>query len=221
MGALFSAVLFVGVNNASSVQPVVSVERTVYYREKATGMYAPFPYALAQGLVEIPYILVQTVIYGSITYLMINFEKTAGKFFLYLIFMFLTFTYCTFYGMMAIGLTPSQQLAAVVSSAFYSIWNLLAGFLIPKPKIPGWWIWFYYICPFAWTLNGIISSQLGDVESELDDANFKGSVKDFIESYLGYHHDQIGLCVGITVAFSALFFSAFAISIKVLNFQRR
>lgn len=55
------------------------------------------------------------------------------KFLLYLVFMFLTFTYFTFYGMVAIGLTPSQQMAAVVSSAFYSLWNLLAGFLVPKP----------------------------------------------------------------------------------------
>jgi hypothetical protein len=46
--------------------------------------------------------------------------------------MFLTFTYFTFYGMMAVGLTPSQQLSAVISSAFYSLWNLLSGFLIPK-----------------------------------------------------------------------------------------
>lgn len=56
-----------------------------------------------------------------------------GKFLLYLVFMFLTFTYFTFYGMMAIGLTPSQQLAAVISSAFYSLWNLLSGFLVLKP----------------------------------------------------------------------------------------
>jgi hypothetical protein len=56
----------------------------------------------------------------------------AGKFLLYLLFMFLTFTYFTFYGMMAVGLTPSQQFAAVISSAFYSLWNLLSGFLIPK-----------------------------------------------------------------------------------------
>jgi len=34
--------------------------------------------------------------------------------------------------MMAVGLTPSQHLAAVISSAFYSLWNLLSGFLIPK-----------------------------------------------------------------------------------------
>ena len=48
MGALYSACLFLGVNNASSVQPVVSIERTVFYRERAAGMYAPIAYAAAQ-----------------------------------------------------------------------------------------------------------------------------------------------------------------------------
>lgn len=33
---------------------------------------------------------------------------------------------------MAVGLTPTQHLAAVTSSAFYSLWNLVAGFIIPK-----------------------------------------------------------------------------------------
>lgn len=52
MGALYSACLFLGVNNASSVQPIVSIERTVFYREKAAGMYSPLPYAAAQvGLI--------------------------------------------------------------------------------------------------------------------------------------------------------------------------
>lgn len=106
--------------------------------------------------------MLQTVIYGTITYFTINFERTAGmsgssicnmgflskvklasynlcnlnaagKFFLYLLFMFLTFTNFTFYGMMAVGLTSNQQTAAVLSSAFYSLWNLLSGFLVPKP----------------------------------------------------------------------------------------
>lgn len=47
--------------------------------------------------------------------------------------MFLTFSYFTFYGMMAVGLTPTQHLAAVISSAFYSLWNLMSGFLVPAP----------------------------------------------------------------------------------------
>jgi hypothetical protein len=45
---MYTAVLFLGVQNSSSVQPVVAVERTVFYREKAAGMYSALPYAFSQ-----------------------------------------------------------------------------------------------------------------------------------------------------------------------------
>ena len=32
----------------------------MFHRERAAGMYAALPYALAQGDVEVPYIIVQT-----------------------------------------------------------------------------------------------------------------------------------------------------------------
>ncbi|CAL5426860.1 unnamed protein product [Camellia sinensis] len=221
LGALYASCLFVGVSNASSVQPIVSIERTVFYRERAAGMYSAFPYAAAQGLVEIPYIAVQTILFAIITYFMIDFERTVGKFFLYLLFMFLTFTYFTCYGMMAVGLTPSQHLAAVISSAFYSLWNLLSGFLIPKPNIPDWWVWFYYISPISWTLRGVITSQLGDVETVIIGPGFKGTVKEYLEVSFGYGPGMIGISAAVLVGFSAIFFSVFALSVKILNFQKR
>ncbi|XP_042491605.1 ABC transporter G family member 31-like [Macadamia integrifolia] len=221
MGALYCACLFLGVNNSSSVQPIISIERTVYYREKAAGMYSPFPYAMAQGLIEIPYIVIQTIIFAVITYFMINFERTIVKFLLYALFMFLTFTYFTFYGIMAVGLTPNLQLAAVISSAFYSLWNLLSGFLVPQPNIPGWWIWFYYICPLAWTLRGIICSQLGDVETMLVGSEFEGSVKDYLRVNLGFGPGMIGVSVAVLIGFSILFFFVYAVSVKAFNFQKR
>lgn len=48
MGSMYSAVIFLGVQNGSSVQPVVSIERTVFYRERAAGMYSALPYAFGQ-----------------------------------------------------------------------------------------------------------------------------------------------------------------------------
>ncbi|CAH1419416.1 unnamed protein product [Lactuca virosa] len=222
MGALYTAVMFLGVNNSSSVQPVIAIERTVFYRERAAGMYSAIPYAIAQGLVEIPYIAAQTILYGITTYFMINFQRTIGKFLLYLAFMFLTFTYFTFYGMLAIGLAPSQQMAAVVSAAFYSLWNLLAGFLVPKPLIPGWWIWFYYLCPIAWTLQGLIGSQLADVEEPITGpGGFQGTVKGYLKEALGIESNMIALSAFMLFAFSLLFFLIFALSLKFLNFQKR
>lgn len=46
--AMYAAVMFLGRTNTSSVQTVVSVERTVFYREKAGGMHSPLPYVFAQ-----------------------------------------------------------------------------------------------------------------------------------------------------------------------------
>lgn len=48
MGSMYGAVLFIGVNNSSTVQPVVAIERTIFYRERAAGMYSAIPYAIAQ-----------------------------------------------------------------------------------------------------------------------------------------------------------------------------
>ena len=67
LGALLVAAIFLGTNNASTVQPVVDTERTVFFRERSAGCYAPYPFALAQAVVEIPYLLVQTIMYSCIT----------------------------------------------------------------------------------------------------------------------------------------------------------
>jgi hypothetical protein len=81
MGALYAATLFLGVNNSSTVQPVLAVERSVFYRERAAGMYGSLPYGLAQQVIEVPYVLGQTIFYSVITHSMIQFEWTAAKFF--------------------------------------------------------------------------------------------------------------------------------------------
>ena len=59
LGATYAAVLFLGATNATSVQSVVAVERTVFYRERAAGMYSELPYAFAQvwdKIVQLQYI---------------------------------------------------------------------------------------------------------------------------------------------------------------------
>lgn len=49
MGFLYNVVFLIGNKTVNSVQAVVAVERTVFYREKAAGMYSPLPYAVAQA----------------------------------------------------------------------------------------------------------------------------------------------------------------------------
>ena len=48
LGAMYAAMLSLGALNASGMQFVVAIERTVFYRERATGMYSALPYAFSQ-----------------------------------------------------------------------------------------------------------------------------------------------------------------------------
>lgn len=48
MGAMYTSVIFIGVNNTFSVMPIIAVERTVFYRERAARMYSAMAYTLAQ-----------------------------------------------------------------------------------------------------------------------------------------------------------------------------
>ncbi|XP_056166149.1 pleiotropic drug resistance protein 1-like isoform X1 [Syzygium oleosum] len=218
MGSMYAAVVFLGIQNASSVQPVVAVERTVFYRERAAGMYSALPYALAQVLIEVPYVLVQAISYGVIVYAMIGFEWTIAKFFWYLFFMCFTLLYITYYGMMAVGMTPNHHIASIISSAFYAMWNLFSGFVVPRTRIPIWWRWYYWACPVSWTLYGLVVSQFGDLKNMLDDTG--GTVEEYVRDYFGFRHDFLGVIAAMMIVFTVLFASVFAISIKVLNFQR-
>ncbi|CAI5979036.1 unnamed protein product [Closterium sp. NIES-64] len=133
MGALYTAALFLRWSNLASIQPMLAVERIIYYREQGAGMYGAIPYALAQGAIELPYLVVQALVYSLITYSMIRFEWTLGKFLLYLLFQFLTLLYFTCFGMMTSAITPAEGLGTLLSAFIYSFWNLLCGFLLPQP----------------------------------------------------------------------------------------
>ncbi|XP_073135477.1 pleiotropic drug resistance protein 1-like isoform X3 [Henckelia pumila] len=218
MGSMYASVFFLGMQIASSVQPVVSVERTVYYREKAAGLYSALPYAFGQVLIEVPYGLIQATIYGTIVYAIIGFEWTTVKFFWYIFFMSFTILYFTFYGMMVVAMTPNLSIANIVSYAFYSFWNLFSGFIIPRPRTPVWWRWYHWANPVAWTLYGLVASQFGDVEDLLDS---KQSVQEFVRDYFGFRHDLLGLAAGVIVGFVVVFAFVFAFCVKSFNFQRR
>ncbi|XP_051134658.1 pleiotropic drug resistance protein 2-like [Andrographis paniculata] len=223
LGATYAAVLFLGATNASAVQSVVAIERTVFYRERAAGMYSELPYAFAQVAIETIYVAIQTFLYSLLLYSMIGYQWTGEKFFYFYYFIFMCFTYFSMYGMMVVALTPGYQIAAIVMSFFLSFWNLFSGFLIPRPLIPIWWRWYYWASPVAWTIYGIFASQIGDETGmlELTGGTSRMPVKDFLKDYLGYDHDFLLVVVIAHVGWVLLFFFVFAYGIKFLNFQRR
>ncbi|GMI89506.1 ATP-binding cassette G38, pleiotropic drug resistance 10 [Hibiscus trionum] len=218
MGAMYTAISFMGAQSAASVRPVIIAERTVVYRERAAGMYSALPYAFAQVAIEIPYTIAQVAIYGIVVYAMMGFQWTASKFFLNTFFMFITVLLYIYYGIMVVSASPNQAAAAVLSGVFYTTWNLFSGFIIPRPRIIKWWRWYAWLCPVSWSLWGMSSSQYGDLQSKLDTGE---TVAQFLVDYFGFRHDWLWLVSVVLIGFTLTFASVFAFSMKFLNFQKR
>ncbi|KAG0571017.1 hypothetical protein KC19_6G205500 [Ceratodon purpureus] len=224
MGALYGTTIFLSFNNCGAVQPVVSIERTVFYREKAAGLYSAMPYALGQMLVEIPYVFVQVLVYACITYSMIGFEWSVAKFFWFLYIVFMGVLAFTYYGMMMVALTPNATLATISASFFFALFNLFSGFLIVKPKIPPWWIWYYWICPLSWIFSGLVNSQFGDVTSLITITGTGGETRimnEYIKDHFGFDRSFLKFTAFGLLVWTVFFAGIFILAIKKLNFQKR
>ncbi|CAN4126457.1 unnamed protein product [Withania somnifera] len=178
VGAMYAAVMFLGGTNTSAVQSIVAVERTVFYREKAAGMYSELPYAFAQVAIETIYVAIQTFVYSLILYAMIGFQWTAGKFFL-----------------------------------FYFLFSC---------QIPIWWRWYYWGSPTAWTIYGLVTSQVGNMNNPIEiPGGVEVSLKLYLKDNFGFENDFLGVVAAVHVVWAVFFCFVFAYAIKFLNYQRR
>ncbi|KAL5849942.1 hypothetical protein ACOSQ4_007955 [Xanthoceras sorbifolium] len=191
LGSIYTAVMFLGINNCSTVLLYVTTERTV--------------------TIEIPYVMALAIIYVAITYPTIGYHCSVYKILWYFYVIFCTILYFVYLGMLIVSICPNLQVATISAAAAYPMLNLFSGFLMPGPKIPKWWIWFYWICPTSWSLDGLLTSQYEDLKT----------VSSFIQDYYGFQHDQLVLVAVVLIAFPVAFASLFAYCIGKLNFQRR
>ncbi|KAF3779754.1 ABC transporter G family member 45 [Nymphaea thermarum] len=137
LGVLYVSALFLGFVNCSSVQPIVWLERSVFYRERSSGMYSAMPYAIAQIM-------------------------------------------------------------------------------------RSWTRWYYWLDPAAWTVYGLMVTQLKDRPEIVQMFDQQGqTAREFMGGYLGLKDDFIFPILGLHFAVIFTFLFVFAFSIKYLNFQRR
>lgn len=120
-----------------------------------------------------------------------------------------------------VALSSNVHVAYILTSSSYSMLNQFSGFNIPKPRIPKWWIWAYYLCPMSWAINGMLTSQYGDIDKEISAFGESKPVFTFLDDYFGFDHDLLGVVGIVLIIFSIVFASLFAYFSGKLNFQRR
>lgn len=222
MGMGFSIAIFLGMFNAMNVQPLCTAERMVFWRERAASMYSPFPFALAMGLSELPYLVVQTVLMACISYWMVGFAASAWKFFYFLALFFLCLTMYSCLGQMLVFATPNQLMAQLLVAALNQIFTIFNGFLQPLSIMPRGWQWLNRISPTTYILQGISCSQLCDNHDVLIlPGGQTTTISAFMSSYFDYKQSFIWWCLAIVGGYCCFFVLVSTVLIRYVSFQKR
>jgi len=151
--------LLTGSYNSATIVPFAFSRKALFYREKASSMYAPFIYGMSLQFVEDPYILVEVILTVVIFYFLIGMAMTAGAFFYYLFMMFFLVSFSTYMGLMFSQALGSQGAATLLANLVTQLFALFSGVALPGNVMPAWLLGGYYISPFRWAMEGLLASQ--------------------------------------------------------------
>ncbi|GMI73697.1 ATP-binding cassette G33, pleiotropic drug resistance 5, PLEIOTROPIC DRUG RESISTANCE 5 [Hibiscus trionum] len=221
MGSVYVFMVSTGASNLLSVLPIVNSQRTIVYRERFSGMYSSKAHSLAQVIVEIPYVFLEAALFLILSYPAVNLYASAYKVSWYFYDTFCTLLTYKYMGMAIASLSTTYQMAAINGSYCITVANLFSGFLIPQPKLPKWWNWFYWMVPTSWTLRGLITSQYGDINKEIIAFGERKTISAFLESHYGFKHKDLPITAILLFAYPIFFASVFIYCTAKLNFQRR
>lgn len=96
------------------------------------------------------------------------------------------------------------------------------GDFLAMQRMPGWWLWYYYINPISWTLYGIIIFQLGDFQNIISTPTGDTyTLQEYLSVTLDYSWHFRGQVVAILIAFMIAFMLFAIIGLRFINFQKR
>lgn len=160
-GSLFFSILFIGWLQLTELMKAVS-GRAVVKRHEDYAFYRPSAVTIARVVMDIPVILVQVVVFGIIMYFMTNLTVTAGRFFIYLLFVYITAHLLTALYRMFASLSPEIDTAVRFSGIALNLLVIYTGYVIAKPQLLQQYIWFgwiYWINPLGYSFEAVLSNE--------------------------------------------------------------
>ncbi|KAI9478569.1 MAG: ABC-2 type transporter-domain-containing protein [Benjaminiella poitrasii] len=162
-GALFFAVLF---NSFISQSELVNflMGRPILEKHKQYALYRPSAFYIAQVMLDIPYAIVQVLLFEICAYFMMGLRLTAGAFFTFFIFLFFINMcmngFFRFFG----ATTSSFFLATQVSGVILIAVTNYTGYTLPWSKMHPWLFWIFWINPLTYGYKGLLINELSGLE---------------------------------------------------------
>ncbi|KAI9319048.1 ABC-2 type transporter-domain-containing protein [Dichotomocladium elegans] len=183
-GAIFFSVLF---NSFISQTELVNflMGRPVLEKQKHFAMFRPSAFYIAQVILDIPYAVVQVLLFEICAYFMMGLNLDAGRFFTFFITLF-------FINMMMNGCF--RMFGAITSSFFFAtqfagviLISLVTytGYVIPYRSMHPWLFWIYWMNPLAYGYKTLL---INEMKGQIYSCEGVGNAVPFGPGYDDWNH---------------------------------
>lgn len=243
-GACFFSIIFLGWLQLTELMKAVS-GRAVAARQRDYAFYRPSAVSIARVITDLPVIFVQVVIFGIIMYFLTNLDRDVSKFWIYLLFVYVTTILLTAMYRMFASVSPEIDTAVRFSGLALNILFIVTGYVIPKTQLLSRYIWFgwlYWINPMAYSFEAVLANEFAgrvmecapeqlvpqgpNVEPGFQGCALAGAAinsaqvtgHDYLQTQFNYSRSNLWRNFGVVIAFTLLYILVTAVATELFSF---
>lgn len=138
-----------------AVMPFFMIERGIFEKEVGNRLIKPVNYQLAMFFSSIPAVAIIAIVSS----LLVNLIAGLNGFGIFFVILFLSLICGESLAMLVSLLVPHFIIGMAVVAGLYGIFMICQGFLIIPSRIPGYFIWIYYIAFHTYSFQGFMVNE--------------------------------------------------------------
>ncbi|TIB86116.1 ABC multidrug transporter [Wallemia mellicola] len=242
-GILFFSILFIGWLQLPELFDAVN-GRVIIQRQREFAFYRPSAVVFARAIVDIPILFCCVTLMSIIVYFLASLQYTAGQFFIYYLFVFITAMSLTQFYRAVAALSPTFNEAIRFSVCALNIAVVFVGYVIPRTDMPSWFKWISYINPLPFAFEAVMANEFHGMtlsceessivpfgvpgaEEQYQTCAFQGSVPgnlsipgdNYLETAFGYSFSHVWPNFGYVMAYTVGYLLATALFTEIFDFS--
>uniref|UniRef100_A0A453R5W1 ABC transporter domain-containing protein n=1 Tax=Aegilops tauschii subsp. strangulata TaxID=200361 RepID=A0A453R5W1_AEGTS len=153
-GALTFSLITILFNGFAELQLTIKILPT-FYKQRDFLFSPPWTFGLANIILKVPVSFVEAGVWVVLTYYVMGFAPSAGRFFRQFLAFFATHQMAMALFRFLGAILKSMVVANTFGMFVQLIIFIFGGFIIPRGDIRPWWIWAYWASPMMYSQNAI------------------------------------------------------------------
>ncbi|KAA0040753.1 ABC transporter G family member 5 [Cucumis melo var. makuwa] len=156
---LFAFILTFLLTTSIEALPIFLQEREILMKETSSGSYRVSSYAIANGLVYLPFLLILAILFSIPLYWLVGLNRNIIAFLHFMLLIWLILYTANSVVVCFSALVPNFIVGNSVISGVMGSFFLFSGYFISNQEIPKYWIFMHYISVFKYPFEGFLINE--------------------------------------------------------------